>query len=252
MAVETIPIQHSRWERWSRWALAGGALLSTLGFVLAFTTAPLVLGAAVETPALIGGQMVANTLLFSQKIFYFHVPVALLSFVFLGFTAFYGLRFLLKRDPDLDLRAKVSTELALVFILMTMASGEMWERYEWGVWWTWEPRLTTYLIMMLMVLAYFVLRAALTDPERRASYAGVFGIIAFINAPISLLITRLVPNSTHPVIFRTDAGLPPAMLLPFLLSLLGMALVAWGLYWWRWREQRLRQDLEILKTRLVD
>jgi len=232
--------------------LAVGIILTTGGFLLAFFTAPLVLGAAVSTPALIGGQMVANKLLFSQKIFYFHVPVALSSFLLLGFTAYYGLRFLMTRKVDYDLKAKVATELALVFILMTMASGEMWTRYEWGVWWTWEPRLTTYFILMLMVIGYFVLRNAIDDIERQASYAAVFGIIAFINAPISLLITRLVPTSVHPVILRSDSGLPPPMLLPFLLALFGMLLIATGLYRFRLREQRLSQRLAILKDQLLD
>jgi heme exporter protein C len=229
-----------------------GALLTTCAFVLSFTTAPLVHGAQVDVPALIGGQMVTNKLLLSQKIFYFHMPVAVVSLVALLFTAVFGILFLLKRDRRFDLSAKVATEVALVFILMTMVSGEMWERFEWGVWWTWEPRLTSYLILMLMVVAYFILRNALDDPERRAVYSSVFGIIAAVNAPISLLITRLVPSGAHPVIFRTDSGLPPPMLLPLLLSLAGMFCIAFALYRLRLREQTLRERLEALKEGLED
>ena len=229
-----------------------GTLFSTIGFLLAFTTAPLVLGAGSSAPALIGGQMVANKLLLSQKIFYFHVPVALASFIALGFTAYFGIRYLTSRDAAFDLRSKLATELALVFILMTMASGEMWERYEWGIWWTWDPRLTTYFIMMLLVIGYFVLRNAIDDAERRASYAAVFGILACIDAPISFLITRLVPTSIHPVVFRTDSGLPPAMLLPFLLALAGMLMIGFGLFRWRLREQLLRQRVEALLAELED
>jgi len=227
-----------------------GALLSTAAFVLAFTVSPIVYGEAVTLPALIGDQMVTNLLLFSQKIFYFHVPVAMLSFVCLAGTAVYGMLFLLRRDPAFDLRARVATELALVFIMMTMVSGEMWERFDWGIWWTWEPRLTTYFIMMLMVIGYFVLRAAVPDAERQASYAAVFGIIAFINAPVSLIITRLVPTGVHPVVFRTDAGLPPLMLIPFLLALAGMSMVAFGLFRLRLREQILARRLEELRAQL--
>ncbi|MDR1013497.1 MAG: cytochrome c biogenesis protein CcsA [Coriobacteriales bacterium] len=229
-----------------------GALLTTCAFVLGFTTAPLVHGAEVDVPALIGGQMVTNKLLLSQKIFYFHMPVAVVSLVALLFTALFGVLFLVKRDRRFDLSAKVATEVALVFILMTMVTGEMWERFEWGVWWTWEPRLTSYLILMLMVVAYFVLRNAVDDPERRAVYSSVFGIIAAINAPISLLITRLVPSGVHPVVFRTDSGLPPPMLLPLLLALMGMSCIAFSLYCIRLREQRLRERLEVLKKRLED
>ncbi|MDR2109262.1 MAG: cytochrome c biogenesis protein CcsA [Coriobacteriales bacterium] len=233
-------------------ALVSGALLTTLAFVLSFTTAPLVHGASVEPPALIGGEMVANKLLLSQKIFYFHMPVAVISMVALLFTAIYGALFLAKREPRFDLRAKVATEIALVFVLMTMVSGEMWERFEWGVWWTWEPRLTTYFILMLLVIGYFILRNAVDDPERRAVFASVFGIIACVDVPICLLVTRLVPTSVHPAIFRTDSGLAPSMLLPLLLAMAGMACIAFGLFRFRLREQRLRERLDALKTRLAD
>jgi len=232
--------------------LALGALLSTVAFVWAFTISPMVYGEATSVPALIGGKMVTNMLLFSQKIFYFHVPVALMSFVWLAVAAVFAMWYLRTRQADYDLRSRIASELALVFILMTMASGEMWERFDWGIWWTWEPRLTTYFIMMLMVIGYFVLRAAVTDPERQATYASVFVILAFVNAPISLIITRLVPTSIHPVVFRTDSGLPPMMLIPFLLAICGMTMVAFGLYQIRLREQRLALLLESLKAKLAE
>jgi heme exporter protein C len=228
-------------------SIAVGAVLTTVAFVLVFTTAPLAIGAAVETPAVIGGQMVANKLLFSQKIFYFHVPVAICSFIALLFTAIYGGIFLARRNAHYDICAKVATEIALVFIIMTMVSGELWERFEWGVWWTWEPRLTTYFILMLLVIGYFILRNAVTDQEHRAVYASVFGIVAFIDAPICFMIIRLVPSSVHPVIFRTDSGLPPAMLLPFLLAMFGMLLLAFGLYRYRLHAAILQVRLKAIK-----
>lgn len=229
-----------------------GAVLATVGFVLAFTTAPLVNGASVDGVELIGDQMVSNVLLFSQKIFYFHMPVAITSFIALAFTAYYGIRFLATKDARFDLRGKTATEIALVFILCTMASGEMWERFEWGVWWTWEPRLTTYFILMLIVIGYFVLRNSIDEPERRATYASVFGIIAFVDAPICFMITRLVPSGVHPTIFRTDSGLSPDMLLPLLLSMFGFFMIAFGLYRLRLRQQRLAQRLDAAKERLED
>jgi heme exporter protein C len=233
-------------------ALVVGALLTTAAFVLSFTTAPLVMGAGVEMPALIGGQMVTNKLLLSQKIFYFHMPVAVISMAALAFTAVFGAIFLVKRNRRWDLCAKVATEIALVFVLCTMVSGELWERYEWGVWWTWEPRLTTYFILMLMVIGYFVLRNAIDDPERRAVFASVFGIIAFIDVPICLLVTRLIPSSVHPVIFRTDSGLSPNMLLPLLLAMFGFAAIAFSFYRLRLREQRLRERIDTIKESLED
>lgn len=227
-----------------------GAVLTTLGFILAFTLAAPVNGASVNGVELIGDQMVSNQMLFSQKIFYFHMPVAITSFVALGFTAFFGIRFLMTRDADYDLKARLTTEIALVFVIMVMCSGEMWERFEWGVWWTWEPRLTTYFILMLLVFAYFVLRAAVDDPERRAVYASVFGIITFVDVPICFMITRLIPSSVHPTIFRTDSGLSPDMLIPLMLAMFGMFCVAFGIYRLRLRTEVLAQRVEHVKEKL--
>ncbi|MDD7203341.1 MAG: cytochrome c biogenesis protein CcsA [Coriobacteriales bacterium] len=242
-------LEASKVDRYVPALLVAGALISALGFVLAFTVAPLVHGAAV-TPELIAGQLVANQLLFSQKIFYFHVPVAMSSFIALIFTAFYGVRYLMTRDEGYDVRAKTATEVAVVFMIATMVTGVPWTRFEWGVWWSWEPRLTTYLILILMAIAYFILRTAFSDSEKRCSYASVFGIIMFIDAPICFMITRLIPSSTHPVVFRTDSGLPPDMLVPFLICMLGIVLIAFALYRVRLRQSLLSLRIERLKEEL--
>lgn len=234
------------------WLLLAGAVLTTIGFLLTFFYAPLVNGASVDGVEMIGGQMVSNVLLLSQKIFYFHMPVAITSFVALAFTAYYGIRFLMTKEKRYDTCAKIATEIALVFILCTMFSGEMWERFEWGVWWTWEPRLTTYFILMLLVIGYFILRNAIDDPERRATYASVFGIVAFVDAPICFMITRLIPSGVHPTIFRTDSGLSPDMLVPLLLSMFGMFMIAFALYRYRFRQVRLTERVEAVKELLED
>ena len=105
---------------------------------------------------------------------------------------------------------------------------------------------------MLLVIGYFVLRNAIDDPERGAVFASVFGIIAFIDAPICLIVPRLVPASVHPVIFRTDSWLPPPMLLPLILAVFGFAALGFALYRLRLREQRLRERLETIKESLED
>jgi heme exporter protein C len=254
MAREVMLMRSSRFDVLLPVLLIGGALLTAAGFICAFTIAPLVYGAEVSegASAVIGGGKVDHRLLLSQKIFYFHVPVAVTSFAALAFTAIFGVLFLKTRNRIWDTRAKVATEIALVFILMTMVSGELWERFEWGVWWTWEPRLTTYLILMLLVIGYFILRNAIEDPERRATYATAFGILAVIDAPISLMITRLVPSSIHPVISRSDSGLSAPMLISLFLSLAGFVCLAFALYRFRMRQQLLAQRVEALKEQLED
>jgi len=134
-----------------------------------------------------------------QKIFYFHVPVAEISLLMFGVAAFFGVRFIMTRRREFDLKARISMEITLLFITLTMITGILWTKAAWGVWWDWEPRLTTYFIMTLLVAGYFVLRNSVEDEERRALYAAAFSILGFIDAPISFFITRLVP-SVHPVI----------------------------------------------------
>lgn len=239
-------------ERWTPVLLAAGVLLTVVDVVWTFTLAPLVQGAQLSEPVIIAGTQVTTKLLLSQKIFYLHVPVAVASFAAMAFAAFFAIRFLMTRDRAFDVRSKTAMEITLVFIVATMISGDLWTYFEWGVWWTWEPRLTTYFILMLLVIGYFILRNAFDDPERRARFSAVFGVVAFIDAPISFLITRLVPTSIHPVVFRTDSGLPPMMLIPFLLGLFGMLMIAFALYRIAVRINMDALEVEELKQQLEE
>ena len=232
--------------------LAIGAVLTAIDVVWTFTVAPLVQGARLSEPAIIAGQVVTTKLLLSQKIFYLHVPVAVASFAAMTVAAFFAARFLATKDRAHDRASRTAMQVTLVFIIATMISGDVWTRFEWGVWWVWEPRLTTYFILMLLVIGYFILRNALDDPERSARFGAVFCIIAFIDAPISFFITRLVPSSVHPVVFRTDSGLPPAMLIPFLLGLFGMCMIAFALYRYALRVNTAADEVEELKERLEE
>lgn len=232
--------------------LAIGAVLTAIDVVWTFTVAPLVQGARLSEPAIIAGQVVTTKLLLSQKIFYLHVPVAVASFAVMVVAAFFAARFLATKDRAHDRASRTAMQVTLVFIIATMISGDVWTRFEWGVWWVWEPRLTTYFILMLLVIGYFILRNALDDPERSARFGAVFCIIAFIDAPISFFITRLVPSSVHPVVFRTDSGLPPAMLISFLLGLFGMCMIAFALYRYALRVNTAADEVEELKERLEE
>ena len=233
-------------------ALVLGVALVIVGVVWTFTLAPLVQGAELSEPVVIAGQQVTTKLLLSQKIFYLHVPVAVSSFAVMAFAAFWSIRLLMTGKRVFDVRAKTAMEVTLVFVAATMISGDLWTCFEWGVWWVWEPRLTTYFILTLLVIGYFILRNAIEDPERRARFSAVFCLVAFIDAPISFLITRLVPSSIHPVVFRTDSGLPPMMLIPFLLGLFGMLLVAFALTRIALAINARAAEVEELKARLEE
>ena len=245
----TLP-EAGQWpDRLAGVALPLGAVISTIGFLLAFLYAPAVNGASVSEPRLIADTMVTTTLLISQKIFYFHMPIALVSFCGLAFACYYSIRFLASKQQRYDTCARVCMEVALLFVVCTMITGELWERFEWGVWWTWEPRLTTYLILMLIVIAYFVLRNAVDEPERRAVYAAVVSIIAFIDVPICYMVTRLIPSSLHPVVLR-EGGMSMEMGITVCVCFVGLCLVGFSLYRLRFRQARVTERIEALSQQL--
>ncbi len=203
------------------WLLGLGGLITTAAFYMAFFWAPMTDFGTFE----VAGVQIPRPD-FAQKIFYFHVPVAEASFVVFFFVALYGALFLAKKDRSYDTKARIAAEVTLMFVILTMISGDLWTKASWDTWWVWEPRLTTYFIMMLLVIAYFVLRSSIEDEERRATYAAVFGIVAFIDAPISFAITRIVPSGAHPVVIRIGGGLDLYQSIAFTLGIIGMMCLA--------------------------
>ena len=230
-------------------ALIAAAVLTTAGFLMAFLWVGPVNGAAVNGFALVGDRMVTNVQLLSQKIFYFHMPVAVASFAAMAFAAYYAVRFLMTKNQRFDTCSRVALEVSLLFVVMTMITGDLWTRFEWGVWWTWEPRLTTYLILMLIIIACFVLRNAVDEPERRATYASVVTVIAFVDVPICMMITRLIPSSLHPVVTRAG-GMTPDMGATVAVVAVGMLLLAFALYRTRFRQVRIAERTEALSDQL--
>ena len=235
-----------------------GGVLTTVAFLMAFFTAEVQLFGQVTLPKQIqtafqylgpasdGGAMYGRPW-FSQKIFYFHVPFAEASFLVFTVAAFFAVRFLMTRKKENDTRTRVAMETSLVFVILTLITGDLWTRASWGVWWEWEPRLTTYAIMTLLMIAYFVLRNSIEDDERRAVYSSVFAIIAWIDAPISFFITRLIP-SDHPVVFKS--GMATSNLVPFIIAQVGMLMLGYAIYVMRMREELARERLEAYKESL--
>ena len=236
-------------DRLAAIALPLAAVLSVAGFLLAFVWAPPVAGASVSEPRLIADSMVTTQLLISQKIFYVHMPVAIVSFCMLALSCFWSIRYLMTRDMRYDTSARVSMEVALLFVVCTMATGEMWTRFEWGVWWTWEPRLSTYLVLMLITIAYFILRGSVDSPASRASSSAVVSIIATIDVPICFAVTRLIPQSLHPVVLR-EGGMTLEMGVTVFVCLAGMALLAFVIYRLRLRQARVTERTEALARQL--
>lgn len=231
--------------------LVAAFILTLAGFLMAFLIIPPVGGANVNGAVLVGNVTVTQVMLISQKIFFFHMPVALVSFCALALGAFYALRFLMTRSARYDTCSKISLEISLLFVVLTMITGEMWTRFEWGVWWTWEPRLTTYLILMIIVIAYSLLRNSIEDPEKQGVYASVIAIIAFIDVPICFMVTRLIPSSVHPVVLR-EGGMTPEMGLCVAIITLGMLALGFVLYRLRLRQVRVTERIKALQEALYE
>ena len=119
-----------------------------------------------------------------QRVFYFHVPIAIMSFAAF-FVVFVGsLGYLIRRTPRWDAIAHASAEVGVVFVTLALLTGIIWARPVWNTWWTWEPRLTTTMILWLIYVAYLMVRSYAPTQSKGAIYAAVVGIIGFIDVPI--------------------------------------------------------------------
>src|SRR4051794_11639496 len=155
---------------------------------------------------------------FVQKIFYIHVPlaiVALCGFVAAGVMAIQHLR---TRDDAWDARSYVAIHMGVIFGVAVLATGSIWARASWGKWWVWdEPTLVSFLIVFLLYATYYPLRSSIEAPERRARYSSVFAIPAGAFVPINFLAVRLSTNLVHPRVLNQTAGnMPGDMRLTFI------------------------------------
>jgi heme exporter protein C len=169
---------------------------------------------------------------FLQKIFYLHVPLAIITlcgFVAAGLMAIAHLR---TRDRRWDLRSYVAIHISLIFGVIVLISGSIWARGAWGHWWVWqEPTLVSFLLVMLLYATYQPLRFAIDDPERQARYASVFAITAGVFVPICFAIVRLAPAYVHPRTLSNISGnLPGRMQVVFYVAMVSMTLL-WVTLW---------------------
>jgi heme exporter protein C len=189
---------------------------------------------------------------FLQKIFYVHVPlaiVALCGFVAGGLMAIQHLR---TRDPRWDMRSYVAIHMSLIFGVATLITGSIWAKGSWGHWWVWdEPTLVSFLIVFLLYATYQPLRFAIEDPERQARYASVFAVTAGAFVPLNFIAVRLSSAYVHPRVLGSTSNLPPRMAVTFLLSLLGMALLYITLCKYELTAKHTRAQLRALR-RLAD
>jgi len=180
-----------------------------------------------------------------QRIFYFHVPSAWTAFVAFFIVFIANIAYLTRRRQQWDWLAVSAAEVGLAFCTVVLVTGPLWAKPVWGIWWTWDARLTSTLVLWLLYLTYLLLRTLVDDPARRAIVSAVFGIFAFLDVPLVYMSIRWWRTQhPQPVIAGGEgSGLDPLMWRVFLLcwvALLGLMAL---LIRQRYRLERARHEL---------
>ncbi len=190
----------------------------------------------------------------AQRIFYLHVPAAWVGFLAFAVTLVASVLYLRHREPHWDIVAACSAEIGVVFTAIAVITGSIWAKPTWNAWWPWqqEPRLILVTILLLIYLAYLMLRSFLPQGEQRARLAAVYGIAAFASVPLTFLSVRWW-QGLHPVIFeRRGIGLTTPMLQTFLVCLGAFTLLYGSLLQERIKLAQLTSDVELLRVQLLD
>jgi heme exporter protein C len=191
---------------------------------------------------------------FVQKIFYVHVPMAIVALGGWVAGGIFAIRHLRSGDPSWDLRSYVAIHLSIILGLGVLITGAIWARASWGHWWVWdEPVLVSFLVVFLLYCVYYPLRFAIEDPERQARYSSVFAIAAGAFVPLNFTAVRLAQSYTHPrVLSETGGSMPGEMRLTFFVALLGVALLAVTLWKLELTAKHASMQLKKLRRRRAE
>jgi heme exporter protein C len=190
---------------------------------------------------------------FSQRIFYIHVPIALTAYACFGWGAWKALRLLWLGDERYDLESYTAVHMGLIFGVLTLATGSIWAKASWGVWWSWgERQLVLFLVLFLFYAAYFMLRYSVEPGRQRANLSAVYALFGVVLIPVSFLAIRLAERFIHPVIFTRDGPqLPWQMFVAFLVCLGGTVSLAAALYHVELTGKRIDGHLRELREALA-
>jgi len=164
---------------------------------------------------------------FIQKIFYVHVPMAMVALGGFVLGGIFAIQHLRTRRPEWDLRSYVAIHLSLILAIAVLITGSIWARASWGHWWVWdEPTLVSFLVVFLLFACYQPLRFSIEDPERQARYASVFAVTAAAFVPINFLAVRMAQGYVHPrVLTATGGNMTGQMRVAFYAALFAMVLL---------------------------
>ncbi len=189
----------------------------------------------------------------SQRIFYFHVPIALTAYACFGFGAWKALRHLWTRVDGADLESYVAIHQGVIFGSLTLLTGSLWAKISWGVWWAWsDNQLVLFLVLFLFYCAYFMLRYSVDPGPARANMCAVYALFGVVLIPVSFLAIRLSRSFIHPVVFTSHGPqMTHAQFLTFCVAFLGMLLLFATLYQLELAGKRLDAQLKELRELLA-
>ncbi len=184
-----------------------------------------------------------------QRIFYFHLPSWMISFTAFAIVFVSNITFLATKRMKWDWLGVAAAEVGVICCSIGLITGPLWARPVWGIWWTWDARLTTTFILWLLYVSYLLLRGLLEDPQRRASLSAVFGIFAFLDVPLVYVSNRLWRTQhPQPVLAGGEgSGLDPVMGKVLLICVISMFAVMIPVLVDRYRLERLRHEFDELR-----
>lgn len=191
-----------------------------------------------------------------QRVFYFHVGTAWVGMVGFVLAAVTGVIYLVTKDMKWDRVEVAAVEVSTMFFFITIVLGSIWARPAWNTWWTWDPRLTTAAVTELIYIAYFMLRAGIEDPEKRARFGAVYALLGGLSAPITFMVIRLF-RTIHPVVVGTASAeaqggfdMTSTMLTSMFVALGAFTILFIDLMWHRIRIGGLEEKVEQLKLKV--
>jgi heme exporter protein C len=182
------------------------------------------------------------------RIIFIHVPAAITAFGFYGVAVLASIAFLVTKKFKWDSMAVSAVEVGTMFTLVNLATGSLWGRVIWGIWWAWDARMTTQLMLLLLYLGYLLLRPSVAEPTQRATMSAILAIFAAADIPVVIMAIRLHNVRTqHPGPVLETGGLAPVYWPPFLIGILSFALLGSALMLVRLYQESKRREIDSLR-----
>ena len=181
------------------------------------------------------------------RIMFFHVPAAITAMLCSAVAFVASVLFLLTKNFKHDAVAVASTEVGLAFLAANLVTGSIWGRIIWGIWWTWDARLTSALVCWLLYAGYLMLRRAIEEPTARARISAVFNIFAFVDVPIVIFSIKWWRTQHPQPVFWGGGKIDPDMYLTAVLNLVALILLAVVLSLIRLRQEEVQREIDSLR-----